>query len=545
MHQLLLWSAIVFFGRTTFASPHLFHGGHQALHNRDEPRNDLAARDGLADVLGSSFVYLKPGAGRKKRKWRREDSTAYASAGPDGVTKEATGNGQADASYNGASEPNAAGAAQQAQQVQPVRQATRVRPIGMLPQGFGNPQSAADLTLPPQGQAPQQSVPPQQVQAAQQGQYGQQGQAAQNASTATPGSIRPECNGGFSCLDPSIIGCDVCGNGGCKTKEQYCQAVTRNQKQDPCCADIAQTGTQQPGGAQQGTIQPGGAQQGTAQQGAAQQGTAQQGTAQQGTAQQGTAQQGTAQQGTAQQGTAQQGTAQQGTAQQGTAQQGTAQQGTAQQGTAQQNGTQQPGSTTQQCNGGFSCLDPGIIGCDVCGNIGCQTKEQYCQAVASYHQDPCCSGSTGPVQPQASDSVVTDQPGGTGGGPYLSLVNKYRQMFGLSDFGFDGSLEDPSRQAGIQSNANGNLTHYCPDCAQVMAGGTEAGFEDCMLMWICERIVAADQAVCGGKATEYGGTGHHDILVGSQSGGLSKVGCAFVGGNGGGGGSGTWTCSLK
>ena len=527
MYRPLLWSSIVFCVRTTLASPHLYHGGHQALHNRDEPGNDLAARDSLTDVLGSSFVYLKPGAGRNKRKWRREDSTAYASAGPDGVTKQATGNGQADATYNGNSAPNAAGAAQQ------IQPATRVRPIGMLPQGFSNPQRAADLTLPQQGQAPQQSYPPQQ------GQVAQQGQTAQNASTATPGSIRPECNGGFSCLDPGIIGCDVCGNGGCKTKEQYCQAVVRNQKQDPCCA-------------------------GTSQQGTAQQGTAQQGTAQQGTAQQGTAQQGTAQQGTAQQGTAQQGAPQQSGYPPGGTQSGTVQPG------ASQLGSQQGGINRPECNGGFSCLDPGIIGCDVCGNDGCQTKEQYCQAVASTQQDPCCGSSTGPggsgtIQPGGSGTMQPGAsglpggagtgtpalPGGTGGGeggsggPYLPLVNKYRQMFGLPDFGFEGSLEEPSRQAGIQSNANGNLTHYCPDCAQVMAGGTEAGFEDCMLMWICERVVAQDQAVCGGKATEYGGTGHHDLLVGNQSGGLSKVGCAFVAGNGGGGGGGTWTCSMK
>ena len=51
----------------------------------------------------------------------------------------------------------------------------------------------------------------------------------------TPDPSKP--NNGFSCVTPNQVGADVCGNGGCKSLVQYCEAIQRNGQKDPCCAN--------------------------------------------------------------------------------------------------------------------------------------------------------------------------------------------------------------------------------------------------------------------------------------------------------------------
>ena len=486
MHPLMYSLIFATICRTTLASPH-FLGVHKLLHHRDSPNKDLVQRGAVDEVLTGPFI-LEPGASRRRGKWRREDSTAFAQSGPNGVTKKVTGNGQADATYGGqpvqglpAQGLPATGATQLKAKKPGVDLNSAAQLLDSLP-GIGK--------ITPIGQ----TSPVQES-------------ARQNASTATPGGNK-QCNGGFSCLDPKVIGCDVCGNGGCKSQQQYCAAVAKNGQNDQCCMTSPTEGQQQDASVQQPPQQSSPP-------------------------------------------------------------------------TQQQSTIQQPpnlGTTqtqNQQCNGGFSTLDAGVIGCDVCGGGGCKTKEQYCLAVKNTHPDPACAqedatvpdttpqgGITQPqggVQPQGDTTPqpTTSTPSTTGGDCtsdcgsdyYVGTLNKYRDMFSLPHFTQDVTLEGPSQRAGDTSNANNNLTHVAEGHAQVMAGGQDgqAGFEECTKMWVCEAIVSQNQAACAGRgddAAHGGGTGHYELLVGGQAAGLSKVGCAFVAGSGGGGGSGTWTCTM-
>ncbi|KAG8526632.1 uncharacterized protein KY384_008833 [Bacidia gigantensis] len=62
-----------------------------------------------------------------------------------------------------------------------------------------------------------------------------------NSSTQTTSTISSNSNwnNGFGTPplpgQPDLIGSDVCGNGGCKSQDEYCAAIQRNGKTDPVC----------------------------------------------------------------------------------------------------------------------------------------------------------------------------------------------------------------------------------------------------------------------------------------------------------------------
>ena len=65
-------------------------------------------------------------------------------------------------------------------------------------------------------------------------------------NTASQYAGDKSCNNGFGTASnngTNYIGCDVCGNGGCKSEEQYCCFVKQNGQNDPVCQKYAASTT--------------------------------------------------------------------------------------------------------------------------------------------------------------------------------------------------------------------------------------------------------------------------------------------------------------
>ena len=64
-------------------------------------------------------------------------------------------------------------------------------------------------------------------------------EAAGTSGSSCPDGVKPiaDVNGGFGSLDAGTVGADVCGNGGCKSQKEYCDAVAKIGQQDPCCPE--------------------------------------------------------------------------------------------------------------------------------------------------------------------------------------------------------------------------------------------------------------------------------------------------------------------